>query len=316
MLLDQIVTLGAFQVFPHHLGHQFVERGFGRPSELYFRLGGIAKQGFHFSRAEVARINPHQGVAVLVNAGLAHTRTLPRDLYAQFRRRDFDKLAHAVLHAGGDDEIFRRILLQHQPLRFDVVAGMAPIAQGRKIAQIHAVLQTELDARQRAGDLAGDKGFAPHRRFMVEQNTVAGIDAIGLAVVDGDPVGVQLGDGVGAARIKRCRFGLWRLLHQPIQLGTGGLVEARLFLQPKQANRFEYPQRANAVRVGSVFGRVKTDRHMAHCSQVIDLVRLHLLNDANQIGGVGQIAMVQNKTTAGAMRVFIQMVDPLRVEKR
>ncbi len=76
------------------------------------------------------------------------------------------------------------ILLQHQPLHLDVVAGMAPVAQRVEVAEVKAILQSELDARQRAGDLAGDEGFAAHRRFVVEQDAVAGIDAVGLAVVD------------------------------------------------------------------------------------------------------------------------------------
>jgi len=32
---------------------------------------------------------------------------------------------------------------------------------------------------------------------VVEENAVAAIDAVGLPVIDGDPVGVELGAGVG-----------------------------------------------------------------------------------------------------------------------
>lgn len=48
---------------------------------------------------------------------------------------------------------------------------------------------------------------------MVEQDAVAGIHPVGLAVIDRDPVGVKLGDAVGAARIKGCRLLLRHLLH-------------------------------------------------------------------------------------------------------
>jgi hypothetical protein len=74
-----------------------------------------------------------------------------------------DELAHAVLHAGGDHEVFGVVLLQHQPLHFDVVAGMAPVAQRAHVAQVQAVLQAERDAGDGAGDLAGDEGFAADR---------------------------------------------------------------------------------------------------------------------------------------------------------
>lgn len=37
---------------------------------------------------------------------------------------------------------------------------------------------------------------------MVEEDAVTSVDTVSLAVVDCDPVGVKLGDGVGAARIE------------------------------------------------------------------------------------------------------------------
>jgi hypothetical protein len=38
-------------------------------------------------------------------------------------------------------------------------------------------LQSELDARGGAGDLAGDEGFATDGGFVIEENAIAGIDA-------------------------------------------------------------------------------------------------------------------------------------------
>ena len=70
-----------------------------------------------------------------------------------------------------------------------------------------------------ARDFAGDKGFAPARAFVVEQDAVAGVHAVGLAVVDRDPVGVELGHGVGAARVERRGFFLRGFLHQAVKLG-------------------------------------------------------------------------------------------------
>ena len=52
-----------------------------------------------------------------------------------------DEFAHRMLLAGGDHEILRLGLLQHQPLRSHVVARMAPVAQRVEIAEIQAVLQ-------------------------------------------------------------------------------------------------------------------------------------------------------------------------------
>ena len=60
---------------------------------------------------------------------------------------------------------------------------------------------------------------------MVEQNAVAGIHPIGLAVVHRDPVGVELGHPIGAVGVEGRGFLLGDLLHQAMELGRAGLVD-------------------------------------------------------------------------------------------
>ncbi len=190
------------------------------------------------------------------------------------------------------------------------------LAPGLQVAQVQAVLQAELDARQGAGDLAGDEGFAADRRFVVEQDAVAGIHAICLAVVDGDPVGIELGHRIGAARVEGGGLFLRDLLHQPIQLGGGGLVEAGFLFQPQDADGFENPQGAERVGVGGVFRLFEAHRDMALRGQVVDFVRPHLLDDADQAAGVGQVAVMQDEPLIRLMGVLIEVVDPVGVEQR
>ena len=239
-----------------------------------------------------------------------------RNGHAELLGGRIDEIAHAVLHAGGDDEVFRLVLLQHQPLHLDVILGMSPVAQGIHVAEIQAVLQAEFDARQRAGDLAGDEGFAAYRRFVVEQDAVAGIDAIGLAVIDGDPVGIELGHRIGAARIERRGFLLRSFLHQTEQFGGGSLVEAGFLSQAENADGFQNAQCAQCVGVGGVFRLFERDRHMALRRQVVDFIRLHLLDDVHQAGGIGHVAVVQNERAALFMRILVQVVDAVGIEQR
>ena len=63
--------------------------------------------------------------------------------------------------------------------------------------------------RQATRDLAGDKGFAAPGAFVIKQDAVAGIDTLGLAVVDAGPIGVQFGHCIRAARMKWRQFCLW-----------------------------------------------------------------------------------------------------------
>ena len=106
------------------------------------RLRRVADEQIDLGRTEEARILLHVLLPV-VEAGL-------------FERR-LDELAHLVRLAGGDDVVVGLVLLQHQPHRLDVVAGVAPVALGLEVAEHEVFLQPELDASDGVGDLAADE---------------------------------------------------------------------------------------------------------------------------------------------------------------
>ncbi|MFM2305696.1 MAG: hypothetical protein RLZZ367_365, partial [Bacteroidota bacterium] len=54
--------------------------------------------------------------------------------------------------------------------------------------------------------------------------------------------------------------------------------------------------------------------NMRHSPQVINFVWLYLLNQADNIGRVAKIAVMQKKITVALVWVFVQMVDTARVE--
>ena len=84
----------------------------------------------------------------------------------------------------------------------DIVAGESPIALGIEVADFQRCLQAELDARHGVADLAGDKLQTAARRLVVEKNARARKQSVALAVIDREPVAVQLGYSVRTARIK------------------------------------------------------------------------------------------------------------------
>ena len=86
-----------------------------------------------------------------------------------------------------------------------------------------------------------------------------------------------------------------RLLHQAVELGGARLVEARLLPEAEDADRLQNSQRPEAVGIGRVFRLLKGHRHVALRGEVVDLVGLHLLDDAHQAGGIRQIAVVQDE---------------------
>ena len=70
---------------------------------------------------------------------------------------------------------------------------------------------------------------------MIEQDPVAGVESVGFPIVDGDPVAVDLGSGVGAARVERGGFLLRDFPHLAEHFAGGGLVEAGFLRQAENA---------------------------------------------------------------------------------
>src|SRR5690348_6874739 len=117
---------------------------------------------------------------------------------------------------------------------------------------------------------------------MIEQNPVAAEHAVGLAVIHGDPVRVELGDTVRRTRMEWRRLALRRFAYEPIQLRGRRLIKTTAIAESKRAHRFEDAQRAQAVRIRRVLGLLERNRDMALRGEVVDLVRFDLLNDAQK----------------------------------
>ena len=159
-----------------------------------------------------------------------------------------------MLLAGGDHVVVGVVLLQHEVHGAHVVAGVSPVALRVEVAQVQIVLQPQGDACHGAGDLARHEGLAADRALVVEQDAVAGVQGVGLAVVHHDPVAVELGGAVRAARVERRGLALRHLLHEAEHLRGRGLVEPRLCLEPEDAHGLEQSQRPQGVGVGGVLG--------------------------------------------------------------
>ena len=134
---------------------------------------------------------------------------------------------------------------------------MAPIAPGGQIAEKQFVLQAKLDGRDSPGDLSGHEGFAARRTFVIEQNAVRRVHAIGFAVIDGDPIGIKLRRGVRRERIKRRRLPLRHFLDKAVKLRRRGLIKPHFLLQVEDTDGLKKPQRAKRVGVRGVFRRLE-----------------------------------------------------------
>jgi hypothetical protein len=116
---------------------------------------------------------------------------------------------------------------------------------------------------------------------------------IGLTVVYRDPVGIKLCGRVGRARIEWSRLLLRDLLCLAEQLGRGRLIEAGLLFPAEDTNGLEQAQRSKPVGIGGVFRSFEGDLHMRLGREIVNLVRLRFLHDADDISRVGHVALMQ-----------------------
>src|SRR5205807_7818811 len=192
------------------------------------------------------------------------------------------ELAHAALLSGRDDVVLGLWLLKDHPLSLNEIARVSPIAARLEIAEIQAVLQPDPYARQAARDLARDKRLAADRRLVVEENAVAGVEAVSFSIVDRNPVGVQLGYAVRRARIERRSLALRRFAHLAVQLRARCLIEPGSRFQFQDSYGFEKAQRAERIGVGRVLRLLERHRDMTLRGEVVDFVGLGLLHDTHQ----------------------------------
>jgi hypothetical protein len=90
---------------------------------------------------------------------------------------------------------------------------------------------------------------------------------------------------------------------------------ARLLFQAQDADGLQDAQGAQGVHVGRVLRRLEGDLHVGLRGQVVDLVRLDLLHDADEVGCIRQVSVVEEEAAALLVRVLIEVVDAVRVEE-
>src|SRR5574344_703266 len=282
----------------HHL-HQLVEPDGRLPAELALRLRGVAEKLIDFGRTQIARV--------------AFDVLLPVEIHAG--KGLLEKLLHRVHFAGRENELVGLVVLQDLPPSLDIVAGIAPVAQGIDVAHVELVLKAHLDAPDGARDLARHKGLAAARRLVVEKNAVRGEHSVRLAVVADSPVAVELRDGVGAARIERRRLLLRNLLDESVELRGRRLIELRRLVPSRQVNRLEKAHRPERVDIAGKLRGVEGDADVALRGEVVDFVRLDLVDELDQVRAVPKVSVVEEQLHPVDVRILIQVVDSLGIER-
>src|ERR1700691_61072 len=84
------------------------------------------------------------------------------------------EFANAMGLPCGDDEVVSTVKLHHAPHGVDIFWRESPVTFGVKISHVELFLKTRANPSHSSGNLAAYKRLSPPRRFMIEQNSVAG----------------------------------------------------------------------------------------------------------------------------------------------
>src|SRR6266404_8661958 len=120
---------------------------------------------------------------------------------------------------------------------------------------------------------------------MIEQNSAGGVQPIGLAVIDRDVMGIELGDRIGAARMKRGLLVLGRVAGIAEQLGGGGLVESGP--RAAVAQSLEDSSNRKSGDLAGIDGLLEGGVDETLGRQIVDFVRGHAIEHALDLSGVG-----------------------------
>mmetsp|Transcript_33862 Transcript_33862/g.106059 ORF Transcript_33862/g.106059 Transcript_33862/m.106059 type:complete len:379 (+) Transcript_33862:154-1290(+) len=293
-----------------HLPDQLLEGGLHGPAGRLRQLGHVAEEGVHLRGPEVLGGDLHHHLPRgLVDALLLQALPAPGDRLAAHLEAERHELADRVLLARGDHKVFRRLLLEHQPHRLDVVPRVPPVPQRVEIPQDEPVPAACHDVGHVGGDLLRHKGASAPRRLVVEEDAVAGVHVVGLAVVFDDPEAVELRDRVGRARVEGRGLPLGDLLHQAVELRGGCLVETGCLLEAAGPNGLEDAENADAVSLRGVLGFLEGHLHVRLRGEVVDLVRPDLRHHGHQVRAVDHVAVVQ-------LHLVEDVVNPVGVEGR
>jgi len=89
---------------------------------------------------------------------------------------------------------------------------------------------------------------------VVNEAAIGRIKPVGLTIIDGAPVSVELGEPVGRPRTKGRGLSLGRLPHHAVHLGSAGLVEVDFRAKSQDAYRLENTHDPERIGVRCVLG--------------------------------------------------------------
>lgn len=121
---------------------------------------------------------------------------------------------------------------------------------------------------------------------------------------------------VRRTRIEGCSLGLRDFLNLSVQFTCRSLVEFDFLFHTSSSDSIQHTKHTNTITIRSVFGHVEGNLHVTHCSQVVNFGWFHFRDDADKVGGIAQISIMQVELDSSLVTIFVDVVDATGVETR
>src|SRR6476469_572275 len=135
-----------------------------------------------------------------------------------------------------------------------------------------------------------------------------------LAIVDRYPVRVKLRDTIRRSRIERRRLTLRGLDDLSKHFRRRRLVESNLLKHTEDSKRLEKTERSHCIRIRRELRRVEGNLNVTLRAEVVDLVGLGFLNNANEVRRICEIAVMHRESRVDGLRLRIDAVHTLGIE--
>ncbi len=92
------------------------------------------------------------------------------------------------------------------------------------------------------------------------------------------------------------------------------MIETGFLFEPEEADRLEQAECAHAIDIGGVLGRFEGNRDMGLRAEVVDFVGLDLADEAGEVRGIGEVAVVEAEVRISHLMMLVDVIHSLRVE--
>ena len=93
-------------------------------------------------------------------------------------------------------------MLEHEPHTLHIVFRMSPVSFRIEISDIESISEPKVNLCYRSCDLACDECLTTNRRFMIEEESIHSEHPIAFSVIHRRPIGEELCDTIGTARME------------------------------------------------------------------------------------------------------------------